>query len=286
MPDGEEIIHMNETYLEVDGVTVFVRHNNLGAARPTILFIHGLGESGLSFQEVFNDQALAGTNLLVPDLAGYGRSSGAADLSLDAHVARLWKTLRAIEQVSGFTLDKLSVIGHSMGGDIATLLCDADSEKRIQKLVNIEGDLTEFDVFISNQAVRAQESGRFSTWFESEFKDELVLGTWGAKYGASCKRYFASLCFARPEAFLANAMELYRRNTSGDRESGNDIGRRHVALALPRVYCYGTRSIAPETVEFLHRHNLNSKAFAEAFHWPMIDRAAEFYAFVRDFISE
>lgn len=286
MPDGEELIHMNETYLEVDGGTLFVRHTNLVAARPTILFIHGLGESGLSFQEVFEDRSFAGTNLLVPDLAGYGRSYQAADLSMDAHIARLWKTLEALEQVVGFTLDKLSVIGHSMGGDIATLLCDADSEKRVQKLVNIEGDLTEFDVFISNQAVRAQENGKFSTWFESEFKDQLVLGTWGARYGMSCKRYFASLCFARPEVFLANAMELYRRNTSGDRVSGNDFGRRYVALALPRVYCYGTRSIAQETVEFLHRHDLNNKGFSEAFHWPMIDRAAEFYAFVRDFISE
>ncbi len=67
---------MIETYLEVDGVTVFLHHTNLAAARPTVLFIHGLGESGFSFQEAFDDQSLASTNLLVPDLAGYGRSSG------------------------------------------------------------------------------------------------------------------------------------------------------------------------------------------------------------------
>jgi hypothetical protein len=36
----------------------------------------------------------------------------------------------------------LIIIGHSMGGDIATLLCASDKRNMIVKFVNIEGGLT------------------------------------------------------------------------------------------------------------------------------------------------
>ncbi len=60
-------------------------------------------------------------------------------------------------------------------------------------------------------------------------------------------------------------MGLYRHNTSGDRESGNDIGRRYVGLALPRVYCCGMKTLAQETVDFLHRQGLTARRLRRRF---------------------
>ena len=40
----------------------------------TLLFIHGLGESGLCFEELARRPELKALRLLIPDLPGYGRS--------------------------------------------------------------------------------------------------------------------------------------------------------------------------------------------------------------------
>ena len=39
------------------------------------------------------------------------------------------------------------------------------------KLVNIEGDITQFDLFISHEAIKAAKNGKFEHWFYNEFMD-------------------------------------------------------------------------------------------------------------------
>lgn len=57
------MIDMNESYLAIEDCTVFVRHNDLAGARPTILLIHGLGEPGPSSQEIFENRLFAEVNI-------------------------------------------------------------------------------------------------------------------------------------------------------------------------------------------------------------------------------
>jgi len=45
--------------------------------RPSLVFLHGLGESGLSFSKAFERPELARFNLVVPDLLGFGRTEAA-----------------------------------------------------------------------------------------------------------------------------------------------------------------------------------------------------------------
>jgi pimeloyl-ACP methyl ester carboxylesterase len=63
----------------------------------TIVMVHGLGESGLSFKEGWTGPFLTHYDVIVPDLMGYGRSSGASDndYCLDKHNAsgEWWITL-------------------------------------------------------------------------------------------------------------------------------------------------------------------------------------------------
>ena len=70
---------MHETTIEVDGGQMYYRYNDFDASRPTVLFIHGIGESGFCFLEAFQAPLLSDFNIVVPDLLGFGRSSPAAD---------------------------------------------------------------------------------------------------------------------------------------------------------------------------------------------------------------
>ncbi len=258
----------------------YIRHNEILSDRMTLLFIHGLGESGQCFQEVFVDRRFDTCNIIVLDLIGYGKSSEAADgdYGFEAHIVKLWKI------IAYFKIHDLIVIGHSMGGDIATLLCDSDKNKKIVKFVNIEGGLTQYDLFISQEAVKAEETGNFTHWFHDEFMMAKVLGSWGQKY-PSCRRYYSSLRYCRPEAFLANARELCKRSTALPGQYMSKTGRKYCSLSIPKIFCYGTESISSGTIDFLKENSLEYKAFDDAFHWLMIDKPKEFYSFLYEFVS-
>jgi pimeloyl-ACP methyl ester carboxylesterase len=271
---------MQEKIFRIEDDWLFVRHRELQGSRPVVLFIHGLGESGMSFREAFESGDMDGFAPVVPDMIGYGRSSGArsGDYCIESQIRRLWHLVDFLH------IDSFYVVGHSMGGDIGTFMARSDMHRRIKGLVNVEGDLTPHDIFFSHRAASAAESGRFAEWFEKEFKEETVLKTWGDKW-SSCRRYYASLQFARPEAFLANARELYEKNQAlpGRRECLT--GFSYAALKIPKVFCWGSGSLAKGTLDFLESASLDHRKFEPAFHWPMIDRADRFYAFLSDFIQ-
>ena len=233
----------------------------------------------MCFTEAFESGDMKEFNLVVPDLMGYGRSSraGNGDYSMNSQVLRLWRLM------DDLGIGSFYIVGHSLGGDIGTFMASSDARQRIKGFVSIEGDLTPHDIFFSNKVVTAAEGGNFVQWFNTEFKEELVLKTWGSKW-PSCRRYYASLQFARPEAFLANAKEIYQKNQAlpGRRECLT--GLTYAGLKIPRVFCWGSESLAKGTLEFLEFASLQHRKFGPAFHWPMIDQAEEFYGFVSGFV--
>ncbi|HUV29695.1 MAG TPA: alpha/beta fold hydrolase [Acidobacteriota bacterium] len=271
---------MNESWFRIGDEYLYFRHNTLRPKRRSLLFVHGLGDSTLSFQDVFRDKRFDDFNLVVPDLIGYGRSSGAGSLqgySYDSHVARLWKLI-------GETgLSELTVIGHSMGGDLTTLLCASDTDGIIRKYVSVEGDLTQHDLTISRAAVSADRRGKFRDWYDGDFRERMVYESLGRN--RSGRVYYASLAFCRPEAFLENARELVRRNTSLPGKYKSEIGEIYRSLGLPRVFCYGTESLSPRTLSFLKENGLDVRAFEGVGHCPMTDSAAEFYEFLHHFVT-
>ncbi len=271
---------MKEMIFEEGSEFNYIRHNEISPGRITLLFVHGLGDCGLCFQEVFEDRRFDKCNIIVPDLIGYGKSSESAngDYGFKSHTKKLWKI---IEDTIN---NDIVVIGHSMGGDIATLLCASDQKNIIKKFVNIEGNITQFDLFISREAVKAAEADNFTHWFNDEFMKSKVIEDWGQKY-PSCRRYHSSLRNCRREAFLANARELFNRNTVLPGKYKSETGRIYCSLSIPKVFCYGTESASSGTIDFLKENNLEYQAFDEAFHWLMIDKAREFYSFLYEFIS-
>ena len=74
----------------------------------TIVFVHGLGESGASFREALEAPALDDYNVLIPDLAGFGRSSsaGADGYAFAPQIERLYRLLDHLE------IDKFLLVGH------------------------------------------------------------------------------------------------------------------------------------------------------------------------------
>src|SRR5215510_1305500 len=81
-----------------------------------------LGRVESCFREAFDRLHLLDCNLVAPDNLGYGRSSVArnGDYSFRAQIARL------ANLVSQLGLHRLTLVGHSLGGNLATYWSKSD----------------------------------------------------------------------------------------------------------------------------------------------------------------
>lgn len=273
---------MKETYLSIDGNTIYLRHSEMKPGSPALLFIHGLGDSGLAFEEVFHREQFNDFNILIPDLTGYGRSSSSDDYSFKSQVRQLWQIIGIMEEKSGVSLNHIIVIGHSMGGIHAVMMCDSDSAGRIKKLILVEGSITQYGSYVSYKVMEIVERGGFDHWFKDVFVSNAIGKNLLKKY-PSCAHYYASLLFCRKSAFLQNALEIGKVRLSLEGKWKNLAGEIYRNLTIPRIYCYGKDSMCRETGEFLKEYNLQSREFDTGCHFVMSDKKDEFYNFLQEF---
>jgi pimeloyl-ACP methyl ester carboxylesterase len=102
--------------------------DELGAERPVLLLIHGLGGSSATWQEVLPAFARRHT-VVAPDLLGHGESDKPShDYSLGAHA----NVLRDLMIAIGF--ERATVVGQSLGGGVALQLA-YQHPQRCERLV-------------------------------------------------------------------------------------------------------------------------------------------------------
>lgn len=275
---------MQNKFVQLDGEVVFVRHSEIRPGRPTLFFVHALGDSGLAFSEAFFRLQSSSYNLVAPDMVGYGKSSAAlnGDYSIASHIFRLKRV------ASHLAVTRPILVGHSLGGLIATEWAASEGPARLQGLVNIEGNLTPADASFSRRAVEAfrsfaGDSTAWSAWFRSTFVPGLTVGK-PDRPSASLLRYYSSIRLCRPEAFLANALEILQLTEVPPGETLSPIATRYLAVTLPKLYCWGTKSLDPATQHLLDRCGLSNRPFPGAGHWPMIDAPGAFYAGLKDWL--
>lgn len=259
---------------------VSLRHNPITPGRPTLLFLHGLGDSGRAFDEAFLAEGCGAFNLVVPDMPGHGLSADypGGCVGFGDYVTLLWRLLDFLGISSAAATARpspLLVIGHSMGGPIGAQFCAADARGIARGLINIEGNLTSEDLFISGKAVRADERGEFDPWFRIHFIEQTVGEKW-APQSAANRRYYDALKLCRPDAFLHSSRELVQRSAPAAEHPHGEMADTYLALRIPKLYCFGD-GCPPETRAFLREHQEEFQHFPGAGHSVMIDAAADFY---------
>lgn len=251
-------------------------HNKLVMNRQTVLFLHGLGESHLCFLEAFNSQLSTEFNLVALDLPGFGFSSKSD--TLDYHLHAQIDRVIALLDFLGIRLTFL--VGHSMGGDLGTLLCDKYPQ-RFKAFFNVEGNLTQQDLFIAASAVNAAEQDCFTDWFEGTFR--TVVMKWAYRWPSSL-RYLVSLDMCCPNAFLKSSRDLVAANESSNENTLSKIGLTYKNLTTPTVYCWSKDSLSEVSVSAIATVQIANRMFSGS-HWIMVDQEYEFYQFLVEYIS-
>ncbi len=227
------------------------------ASGRTIVYLHGLGESGLCFERLTRHPALAGFRHVVPDLPGYGRSAWPARaMGLDEvadHVAG-WLDARGAPAPI--------VVGHSMGGVVGVLLAERAAHA-VGALVNVEGNVTMADCTFSGRAVACAlvdfERGGFEALRDHVHADGV--------HDPALRGYHASMCFADPRTFHRHAQDLVAAS------QGDSMLARLAALRVPLVYVAGVPGgAAARSLELLDAAGLRVVRVSPAGHWPFIDQ--------------
>ncbi len=281
---------METTIWQTEKAELSFYHNHLSWPRPTLLFLHGLGDSALAFNEVLSLSAFAHYNLILPDMPGYGRSAAnaPAGISFDDYVRLL------ITKLTQSGCRNLVIIAHSMGGAIGSLICgklaelktSSDDSAVIQAhgFVNIEGNLLPADQFLSRSAVEQanRSENDYMRWMR-KFKSSLAPRL-GLKQPPALVSYYKSLCLCHPGAFLANSHELVKRSGLPVTGELNEIAALYLSLTIPKLYCLGSKSHPPETLALLKASHELNKVYTNAGHSLMIDKAEDFYSDLSDFV--
>jgi pimeloyl-ACP methyl ester carboxylesterase len=218
-------------------------------AGPELVWIHGLGEASTAFDDIAS--RIPGFTHVLPDLPGYGRSPWVEPMGLSALADHLapWLTDRVL-------------IGHSMGGVLATLIAE---RAPVRAVINIDGNISPGDCTFSG---RALEVGF------AQLKGEVL-----AKPGVPAS-YFAAMCFASPEMFLRHARDLV------DMSAALDLAPRFAALRVPALFIAGVPDgICAESRALLDRAGARWVGIENAGHWVYLDAPEPFAAEVTKFLS-
>jgi pimeloyl-ACP methyl ester carboxylesterase len=251
---------------------MFVREYAQREAEGTrsIVWVHGLGESGLSFVSIGPILAAPDRRQLMPDLPGYGRSgwreqplslSGAADL--------------LAEWIESRRASPACVVGHSMGGVIALLLAERHPAA-VRAIVDVEGNKSGNDCAFSRPAAVVAP-----TEFEEGGLDRLRARVLESADGdPALAGYATSLRLADPRQFHAHAAELVRLSES-ERLAGR-LG----ALECPTLFVAGMpRGVCRRSLDLLGAAGVRVEELRPAGHWPFLDMPRRFADIVSSFLD-
>jgi len=232
------------------------------ASSQTLLYIHGLGESGLCFEHLLPRPELAACRQLLPDLPGYGRSvwCEGEPLSLAEqadHLATWLETLGC---------GPVTAIGHSMGGIVALLLAERHPGL-VDLLIDVDGNKSVDDCVFSSRATAYSQSEFLAGGFD--VLRETVHRR-GRKDPAQ-RGYYTSLRLADPRAYYRNSVELLELSAP------EDLAERLAALPMPTHYIAGVpNGISARSRRLLTDARVAWTAVEPSGHWPFIDQADAF----------
>ncbi len=236
----------------------------------TILYLHGLGCSKEDFSAATNLDEMENFTIMAFDFPGCGNSSYPKNARLDmVHLVEIVrKTADAV------SLDSPVVIGHSMGGLVGLLYCER-YPKAVQGFVNVEGNLSLEDCFIS---CRAGLHGR------EEFK-KIVFPNLIRELSLTQNMGYQKLVQAlkrqtSPEAFWDYSKSLV------DYSEKLDLLHMFTHLDMPRLFIRGSESPKHSYLDLLHRSGIRICEISKSDHFPFHDNPEAFFKTIWDFLAE
>jgi pimeloyl-ACP methyl ester carboxylesterase len=252
-----------------------VRRVGLPDGAPMI-WIHGLGEWSASFDAIARHPRFAAFAHVLPDMPGYGRTPWPPPTGALRLVASARGSVHTLaEYLAQWLRDSPPpiLVGHSMGGAIATLIAE---QLLVRAVINIDGNLTLGDCTFSAQAAAYSLADFRAHGFASMRASVFARGA----TEPALRGYHAAMLATHPDTFHANATDLVRLSTI------DDLAPRFAALRCPALFIAGVPGgICDASRARLDAVGARWTGIEPAGHWPYIDQPEAFANAVADFVS-
>jgi pimeloyl-ACP methyl ester carboxylesterase len=263
-------------YLPVKGVST--HFHDVGAGDP-VLLIHGSGP-GVSAWANWQHTIPAlsqGARVVALDLVGYGLTERPDDVvySLRTWTDHVWDFLDELG------IEKVSVIGNSLGGRIALQMAE-DHPERLGRTVLMGSPGVGMEITDGLKALRAYEPSM------DNMRDLLT-----SYFAVDTSIITEDLVRIRYEASaLPGAHEAYTAMFTDPKHKGNELGiteEQVVAIETPALVVHGREDkVVPRSVGWGMAQllpNADLHVFARCGHWTQIERADEFNRVVGDYLG-
>jgi pimeloyl-ACP methyl ester carboxylesterase len=241
-----------------------------GQGRP-VIFLHGLGSASESWRTIATALA-ADLRVLVPDQIGFGASDKPM---LDYSTGMLVDFLAEFMDDAG--LEKASLVGHSMGGRVASLFALRHPE-RVERLVLVSG--AGYKPNYEPEVLRALE---FDTLDEAHrlltllYYDDATRAT-----DAAARKMFADRVRSGSGYALNRMLESYRRGEG----FADDLS----PITAPTLIVWGKEDeiAAPGAARAAHSQVAGSKLILieRCGHLPMVEAPDELTAALKSFLLD
>jgi pimeloyl-ACP methyl ester carboxylesterase len=255
---------------------------------PTILLIHGITNSSLSWETAMARLA-RDYDVIAPDLPGHGDSDRhRGDHSIGAHACVLRDLLRVLE------VDRVTVVGHSLGGGIAMQFAYQFPEMTERLVVVSSGGLgRDVSILIRGAALPFSEQVlpllTAKPLVETGAAIAGLLGRMGLKPSADLaeiSRGIASLGDTeRRAAFVRTVRSVM--SPLGQKVTASD--RLYLAEGTPTMIIWGDRDpiipVAHARAAQAYLPHARLEIFEGSGHFPQLDDPAYFADLLADFVA-
>lgn len=223
----------------------------------TILYIHGLGESGLCLERIMGHPLLKGFSHLSADLPGYGKSPWPEKpLSLSEQADLLARLLNTLG------ISRTIILGHSMGGVIGTIFCERYPQM-VSVFINVEGNVS-FEDCTFSCVIFGHNLHEFIDRDFDAYRDKIYESSISEK---ALRFYHASLLMCDPHTIYENSRELVELSRR------EELAERLGSLPMPVIYIWGNpRGTQAYSRSLLNKANVALLEINDAGHWPFIDQ--------------
>jgi pimeloyl-ACP methyl ester carboxylesterase len=231
---------------------------------PELVWLHGLGEWSSDFDPIATHPAFTGFAHVMPDLPGYGRSPWPEVLEdLERLADRLASWLGG---------SRPALIGHSMGGVLATLVAERIA---VRAVVDVDGNLSSGDCTYSATASAYSLDDFLAHGFSAMRSDVYDRG----RTDPALRGYHAALCAASPRVFHHHAVDLVAMSET------EQLAPRLAALRAPVLFVAGVPDgICERSRGLLERHGARWVGVEPAGHWVYCDQPDAFASEVAGFL--